>query len=96
MKSNWQTTEDNRDSGVLSNPLSFLRSGFFYWLDSTLGVHGSQGLYWSLRSGTTELSNGLYFHGTHLDPQSFGPHGYGMAVRCVTNPSPLSLILAIL
>ena len=83
MKNNGDTTEDNRDSGILSNPLSFLRSGYFYWNYAGLNNRGGHGYYWSLRSANTTNSNSLYFYGTNLSPQSNSNRGNGFAVRCV-------------
>ena len=75
--------EDSRDSGVLSNPLSFLRSGHLYWYDAGLLNRGGGGGYWSLRSANTTYSNDLYFRNTGLNPQGSDNRGYGFAVRCV-------------
>ena len=122
MKNNGQTTENNPDSGILSNPLSFPHSGYVYVIDAGLHNRGYYGLYWSLHSIDTTASYGLFFHTTGLHPQNYDYRGFGFAVRCVitpnglvvslpilyvqkagnylltqaTNPSPLSLILAIL
>ena len=99
MKNNSQTSEDNRDSGVLSSPLSFLRSGRLNWDSASLFNRGSYSGYWSLRSASTVASSYLSFYDTSLAPQGNYPHGGGFAMRCVgtpPNPSPLSLILAIL
>ena len=83
MKIQGQTEEDNRDSGVLSSPLSFLRSGVFGWRVADLSSRGGGGYYWSLRSANTTYSNYLYFSNTFLNPQDIGNRGYGFAVRCV-------------
>ena len=92
-KNNDQTSEDNRDSGVLSNPLSFLRSGLFYWDSASLSYRGSNGNYWSLRSANTTASNYLNFSNTFLHPQYHYNHGFGFAVRCVgTSKSFTTLI----
>ena len=83
MKDDAQTSEDSRDSGLLSNPLSLLRSGYLIWSDANLVDHGGSGLYWSLRSYSTTYSNGLSFYNTALYPQNNVNRGYGFAVRCV-------------
>ena len=75
-------SENERDAGVLSNPLSFLRSGRFYWGDASLGDRGGYGNYWFLRSTNTAGSNDLYFNSTSLNPQDGSYHAYGFAVRC--------------
>ena len=72
---------DERDSGVLSDPLSFLRSGVFYWSATSLYVRGDSGRYWSLRSANTTGSSGLHFSNTYLGPQDSSSRGYGFAVR---------------
>ena len=100
MKNEGQTSEDNMDSGILSSPLSLLRNGG-YFSANTAGQsdRGGYGYYWSLRSANTTGSNALDFGNTYLGPQYGSNRGIGFAVRCVAsspNPSPLSLILAIL
>ena len=75
---------DERDSGVLSNPLSFLRSGSFGWSFAGLSNRGGGGDYWSLRSANTTNSNNLYFSNTYLTPQNYSSRGNGLAVRCVS------------
>ena len=84
MKNNSQTSEDNRDSGVLSNPISFVRSGDFDWYRAALGGRNSFGSYWSLRSTNTTFSNGLDVGNTQMNPQYNNARGYGFAVRCVS------------
>ena len=84
MKNNYQTTEDNRDSGVLSNPLSFIRSGDFDWYRASLGGRNDFGSYWSPHSYTTTNSNGLDFGTKQMSLQYIGTRGYGFAVRCVS------------
>ena len=84
MKNDGQTEEDNRDSGVLSNPLSFLRSGAFYSDYAGLNdrdYRGHVGNYWFLRSADTTGSNLLSFYGTFLGPQGSYGRGSGFAVR---------------
>ena len=84
------------DAGIRSNPLSFSPNGDFAWGHASLYYRGGYGTYWSLRSNSDIGSNFLEFYNTGLNPQYSYARGYGMAVRCVANPSPLSLILAIL
>ena len=99
MKDYTQTSENNQGSGVLSDPLSFLRNGFFRWISASPEYRGGDigdGDYWSLRSDSTVNSNYLIIGSTYLRPQYKSQRGYGFAVRYVVNPSPLSLILAIL
>ena len=115
MNNNGETAEDNRDSGVLSNPLSFLHSGSFVWYGASLNLRGSYGFYWLLQSTNTTYSGYLRLDDKYLSPLNGNDRANGFAVRCVvslpilyvqkagnylltkvTNPSPLSLLLAIL
>ena len=75
-----------RDSGILSNPLSLIRSGYFAWSNAYLSSRSGGGRDWSLRSADTTSSNYLLFSGTNLLPQYYDPRGNGMAVRCVLIP----------
>ena len=70
-----------QDSGVLSNPLSFLRSGHFDWGNAGLYYRSSLGYYWSLYSTNDAGSNGLYFNNANLDLQNAYRRGYGFAVH---------------
>ena len=81
---NWnQTSERSQDSGALSNPLAFLRSGNFGWSNAGLNNRGSHGDYWSLRSSTDINSYNLFFDNTDMSPRDHAPRGQGFAVRCV-------------
>ena len=73
---------NNKDSGILSNPLSFLRSGLFRWYSASLYNRGGSGNYWLLRSSNTTSSGILSFYGTGLLPQFGDLRGYGFAMRC--------------
>ena len=83
MKNDGQTTENDRDSGVLSSPLSFLHSGYFYWNSAGRGNRDSYGRYWSPRSTGITVSNSLGFSNAFLSSQNYNDRGYGFAVRCV-------------
>ena len=74
---------ESRDSGILSSPLSFLRSGYVNWIDAGVGRQGYNGDYWSLRSGNTIVSYDIYFNNTYMNSQDYSNHGLGFAVRCV-------------
>ena len=84
--------ESSTDSGVLSSPLSFLRSGYLYWNDAGLNARGGSGRYWSLRSAGTTYSYSLGFGNTYLYPQSNDNRGYGFAVRYELYSSFLELL----
>ena len=75
-----KNSENERDAGVLSNPLSILRSGFYYWPDAGRRDYGVAGYYWSLRSASATYSGNLLFYNTNLAPQNGSTRGYGFAV----------------
>ena len=93
MKNNGQTEENNRDSGVLSNPLSFIYSGDYYYRIATLDDRNSRGYFWSLRSINDNISGNLNFHSTYLDPQNSNYKGLGIAVRCRSEVLSLNLTI---
>ena len=74
----------SRDFGLLSAPLSYVRSGDYRYYSTELFVRGSFGYYWSLRSSNTTYSNSLGFYSSYLNPQNYNNRGYGFAVRCVS------------
>ena len=74
----------SRDFGLLSAPLSYVRSGYYYWSSTGLSNRGSGGYYWSLRSTNTTYSGNLLFGSSDLYPQYGVYRGYGFAVRCVS------------
>ena len=89
-------SENERDAGVISTPLSFHRTSCYDCGNASLDNRNG-GYYQSLRSVNTIYANVFGFYNTTINPQSYDIRGYGFAVRCdKTNPSPLSLILAIL
>ena len=83
MKNYGQTSESSMDSGTLSKPLSFLRSGYYLWTNASLSYRGSNGDFWSLHSTDTVLSGYLDFYATYLNPRRGDSHGIGFAVRCL-------------
>ena len=83
MKNNGETTENSRDAGLLSDPLSFLRNGLFYWSGAELGGRGGDSYYWSLQSYSIALSFNLSFSNAGLSPLGSGVRGNGFAVRCI-------------
>ena len=83
MKNTAQALEvDSLDSGTLSAPLSFVRSGYFYGNNASPTNHGGYGFYWSLRSYGTNGSNDLYFSNAGLNAEYGDYRSYGLAVRC--------------
>ena len=74
-----------RDYGLLSAPLSYVRSGYYYWSSTGLSNRGSDGNYWWLRSNNTTTSYSLYFRSSNLGPRYYSySRGNGFAVRCVS------------
>ena len=74
----------SRDYGLLSAPLSYVRSGHYSWLTTNLNYRGSRARYWISRSHTNSESFYLTFYSTNLDPKPFDNRGYGYATRCVS------------
>ena len=75
----------SRDYGLLSAPLSYVRSGDYRYYSTELFVRGSGGHYWSLRPNNTTNSSCLSFRSSYLDPQYGNTRGNGFAVRCVSS-----------
>ena len=72
-----------KDTGVQSAPLSFPRSGYYYYNSGSLNNRGSRGYFWSSRSYSAASSYALSFYASYLRPQYYHSKGYGFAVRCV-------------
>ena len=72
------------DSILLSQPLSFLRSGSYSWQSASRNNRGSNGFYWESRILSVSNANSLNFYSSYLNPQSSNTRGYGFSVRCVS------------
>ena len=73
------------DSGILSEPFAFMRSGAYYWSSTGLYDRSSGGFYWSLHTFSASSisgSHGQSFASTGFNPQYGGHKGYGFSVRC--------------
>ena len=76
----------SRDFGLLSAPLSYVRSGDYGWGSTGLNVRGSYGYYWTLHSDRTTFSTSLVFYSALLSfPNNNHQRGGGFAVRCVSS-----------
>ena len=64
-------------------PLSYVRSGDYYWGSGGLNTRGSAGYYWSAATYGTGYSRYLYFYASYLYPRGGNGKGRGFAVRCV-------------
>ena len=82
-----QTSEDNRDSGILSNPLSFIRSGYILWSNNVTYEREISGNYWVLRSNGVINSNTLIFGNINLYSDTNHARGYGFAVLQILHHS---------
>ena len=80
MKNNSQTSEDNRDSGALSIPLSLLRSGYIERASGYPSARGGGGDYWTLRSVNTSNTNSLSLSPVDSGSSNRNNNGYGFAV----------------
>ena len=78
--------ESSQDAGALSNPLSLLRGGYFYWYGAGVHDRGGYGDYWLARSVNTNSSFNLQLAYNYLNPQLTDSRGYGHAVRCLSLP----------
>ena len=72
------------DSGIISEPFAFLRSGYYYWRSTGLGNRSSHGYYWSSHTYSTAGSRYQSFYSTYFSPQVGGRNGSGFTVRCVS------------
>ena len=72
------------DSILLSQPLSFLRSGLYYWQEASRYYRGSYGYYWESRIYSATVANYLTSLSSSLRPQGGGDRGSGYSVRCVS------------
>ena len=72
------------DSILLSQPLSFLRSGYYHWQAASRNYRGSNGYYWESRIYSVTYANYLGFFSSSLRPQDDNNRGYGFSVRCVS------------
>ena len=72
------------DGYILNNPLSFFRSGYYYWESASRNSRGSRGYDWESRIVSATNSNYLSFYSTYLYPQDGTSRGYGFSVRCVS------------
>ena len=73
----------NADTAVLSFPLSFIRSGVYYWDYGGLSNRTNNGYFWSSYASSVTNSRSLGFGGRSLSPQNGINKGDGFAVRCV-------------
>ena len=71
------------DSILLSQPLSFLRSGYYYWQAASRNARGSYGYYWESRIYSVTSAYNLNFYSSNLTPQNNSNRGSGFSVRCV-------------
>ena len=78
-------TSNSVDAKIQVFPLSFLRSGGYYWYSGGLNGRGSLGRYWSAASYSDTNSYNLYFSSSSLYPRRTSNKGYGFAVRCVAS-----------
>ena len=72
-------TTSSSDSGIISSPLSFIRSGMYYPDTGTLGNRGNNGGYWS---STSAYALGL--KSNKLNPQQSTQKYFAHPIRCVS------------
>ena len=81
----WNGTPRN-DYGIQRPPLSFLRSGYYYYSSGSLSGRGYSGSYWESRSDSATSAYYLYFNSSRLNPRYSSNRGYGRSIRCVLSP----------
>ena len=90
------------DSGILSEPFAFLRSGDYAWRPTGLGNRSAYGGYWSATTYYAMLSYYQTFYSASFVPQTGYYKGYGFTVRCFriksdkTDRKPVALAAPIL
>ena len=72
----------NKDTMVLSVPLSFLRAGYYNYSGSP-GYLASYGGYWSFRRNGATIARTLYFDSAGIYLQNDTYRGYGFSLRCL-------------
>ena len=77
-----ESASGNKDTGFLVDPLSFLRSGYYYWSDGSSYYRSGHGRYWSSTSATSTNAYDLNFDSAHLSYRNSLNRGYGFPVRC--------------
>ncbi|MBQ2638215.1 hypothetical protein IJF89_00855, partial [Candidatus Saccharibacteria bacterium] len=80
-----KTISNSVDAMLGVFPLSFSRSGSYYWYSGGLSNRGSSGYYWSAASYSDTSSYLLTFNSSYLYPRNGNSKGYGFAVRCVAS-----------
>ena len=68
---------------IAITPLSFLRSGSYYWSDGNRNGRGYYGYYWSSTSSSDTGAYYLYFSSSSLYYRDNDSRGGGFTVRCV-------------
>ena len=71
------------DFGILSNALSFVRNGAFYWYDGNLNKRDTIGFYWTSHTYNKVASYRLVFNNSAFTPQNANIKGNGFAIRCM-------------
>ena len=72
-----------KDTFLQISPLSFFRSGRYYYVSGALYYRTSIGDYWSGRFYSRTNSYNLDFGSTYLYPQHEFDRGYGFSLRCL-------------
>ena len=98
MKDSGETTEDSLDAGALSNPLSFIRSGYYALDEGGLYTRNRNGNFWGLHSINLTNTARLNIGNTNLYPIISANRGMGFAVPPTPSPNlsfpaPLQLSL---
>ena len=74
---------DNANSGVLSEPLGFSRSGQYNWNPASPGSRDSSVRVWSSHTSASAYSKVQYSDSSNFSSDYGNSKGLGSAVRCV-------------
>ena len=76
-------SNQNLDTPVLSVPLSFTRTGYYYYPYAGLDHRSSGGSFRSSYAYNATVTRSLYFYRSYLNPRDSNYKGRGFSVRCV-------------
>ena len=75
--------DSNLDVIIQNNPISFIRSGRYYYGSGSIVDRSNESFYWGLIPVSDTYARYLYFYSTYLNPQSSNYKGNGFSFRCL-------------
>ena len=77
------TSLTNAETPLLSFPLSYIRSGRYYWVDGS--YRSTSGSHWASTAGDGRKANRLVHYGSFFTSRNYyDDKGYGFSLRYVT------------